>query len=163
MNLGLAFKLFVKALRDDGFAERARPLLQEAPKIEKAKPSGEPFRLIRLLQRDARLIDFLLEDITNYTDDQVGGAVRGIHRDSRSVIEKYLTLAPVATAPEESTIELPVGFDPTQYLLSGKVGGSPPYRGTVVHRGWRVQDSRLPDETPGMDPWQLAPAEVEVL
>ena len=43
------------------------------------KPSGEPLRLLAILQREGRLLDFLLEDISSYQDAQIGVAVRDIH------------------------------------------------------------------------------------
>ena len=41
-------------------------------------------QMLGILQRDARLIDFLMEDITSYADDQVGAAVRSLHADCRT-------------------------------------------------------------------------------
>src|SRR5437868_830539 len=58
---------------------------------EPAKPSGEPLRLLALLQRDGRLLDFLLEDVQGYNDAQIGSAVRDIHRSCRKTLDKHLT------------------------------------------------------------------------
>ena len=65
-RLGLACKAFFRVLGDAATAERIRPLL-EPPAVQAAKParlSPEPLRLLALLQREGRLLDFLLEDIS---------------------------------------------------------------------------------------------------
>src|SRR5262245_21293587 len=63
---------------DPAFAEKVAALDKPPPP---PKPSGAPLRLLAILQRDGRLIDFLLEDIQGVTDDaQVGAAVRDIHK-----------------------------------------------------------------------------------
>jgi len=50
------------------------------------KPNPEPIRLLGLLQREARLLDFLMENLSAYTDDQIGASVRDIQVKSQSVI-----------------------------------------------------------------------------
>ena len=50
--------------------------------------------MLSILQRDARLIDFLMEDISGYSDDQVGAAVRSLHEQSRAALARYITLSP---------------------------------------------------------------------
>jgi hypothetical protein len=45
--------------------------------------------------------------------------------------------------------------------LVGNVVGNPPFRGTLVHRGWRVVQIDLPKQTSDKDK-VIAPAEVEV-
>src|SRR5215475_8944644 len=64
-------------LRDAEFAARV-DALNQPPKPP--KPNAEPVRFLALLQREGRLVDFLLEDIQAYANDQVGAAVRDIHR-----------------------------------------------------------------------------------
>src|SRR4029453_14361313 len=36
-------------------------------------------QLLALLQRDGRLVDFLMEDVAAYSDTQIGTAVRDVH------------------------------------------------------------------------------------
>src|SRR5262245_5631107 len=50
----------------------ARAPAPPPPKPVPVKPSCEPLRLLTILQREGRLVDFLLEDIDGYTDQQVG-------------------------------------------------------------------------------------------
>ncbi len=54
----------------------AAPAAAAAPPPPDDTPA---LRLLAALQADGRLVDFLLEDIEGYSDDQIGAAVRGIH------------------------------------------------------------------------------------
>jgi hypothetical protein len=152
----LALKAFWSILTDSQFASRVEPL------FHKVAP-GPDLRILAVLQRDGRLVDFLLEDIDSLPDAQVGAAARDIHRGCRKSLRDYLTVEPVMTDPEESTVTVPVGFDPATIRLIGNVAGSPPFRGVLKHHGWRVKASQLP-VVPGArdDSAVLAPAEVEI-
>jgi hypothetical protein len=136
----------------------ARPPLPEAPK----KPSGAPLRLLALLQREGRLVDFLLEDITAYDDAQVGAAVRDIHRGCRQALQEHLTLDRILPGEEESQVTVPAGFDPSAVRLTGNVTGQPPFRGTLRHHGWRVKELKLANPPAGQDEFVVAPAEVHL-
>ena len=63
---------------------------------------------------------------------------------------------------EESRITLAEGFDATSVRLTGNVVGQAPFTGTLVHRGWRVTEARLPKLAEGHDARIIAPAEVEL-
>lgn len=118
--------------------------------------------LLAVLQREGRLVDFLREDITAYSDAQVGAAARAIHTSCRKVLDEHLALEPVRTEAEGARIVIPNGFDPSTIRLTGKVGGKPPFRGVLRHRGWRTQELELPADAAGQDPSIIAPAEVEI-
>jgi hypothetical protein len=163
-HLGLACKAFSRVLGDTAAAERIRPLL-EPPAAETAKParlSAEPLRLLALLQREGRLLDFLLEDISAATDGQVGAGVRELHRQAQGVIKEHLVLEPVLAKNEGETVEVPARFDPSAIRLTGNVTGQPPFRGTLQHHGWRVKNYTLPAPPEEQDLFVLAPAEVEL-
>ncbi len=132
--------------------------------VELPKVSDGALQILHILQRDSRLIDFLMEDITAYADDQVGAAVRSVHSDCKATLARHLTLAPVidnvegtyqkldaAKAPDPNRIKL-IGNVPA----SGKVPG-----GTLRHRGWMAASVNLPP-LGKQDPSVLAPAELEV-
>jgi hypothetical protein len=163
-HLGLACKAFSRILGDAASAQRIRPLLEpSAP--EEAKParlSPEPLRLLALLQREGRLLDFLLEDISAATDDQIGAGVRELHRQAQAVIKEHLVLEPVLAKSEGETVEVPAHFDPSAIRLTGNVTGQPPFRGILQHHGWRVKNYTLPAPPEGQDLLVLAPAEVEL-
>ena len=57
-------------------------------------------QILSILQRDARLVDFLMEDISGYSDEQVGAAVRDVQQQSRQSMERYLRLQPVIDGVE---------------------------------------------------------------
>ena len=126
-------------------------------------PTGPDLRVLAVLQRDGRLVDFLQEDIDNFSDAQIGAAVRDIHRDCRKSLRNYLTVVPVLPGEDETEVLVPINFDPATIRLTGNVGGVPPFRGVLKHHGWRVESVQLP-ALPGTrdNSAILAPAEVEI-
>lgn len=125
-------------------------------------PSAPGLRLLAALQEEARLIDFVREDLDDYPDEQVGAAVRGIHASLRKALDERLTLSPVLEGEDGAAVEVPAGFDPASIRLTGNPTGEPPFRGVLRHGGWRAGEARLPTPSPGSDAGILAPAEVEV-
>lgn len=156
-RLVLAFRAWWRILTRREFAERVEAILDGTPS------AGPDLRVLAVLQRDGRLIDFLMEDVDGYSDAQIGAAVRDIHRGCRKALRDYLTLEPVLAEAEEAPVTVSAGFDPASIRLTGNVVGSPPFRGTLKHHGWRVRAVQLP-ALPGTrsDQAILAPAEVEV-
>ena len=118
-------------------------------------------RLLGLLQREARLLDFLMENLSAYDDQQIGASVRDIQVKSQGIIKKHLTLEPVLAQEEGSRVTVPAGFDPSSMRLVGNVSGQPPFHGTLQHAGWRVKAVNLP-QPEGQDEFVLMPAEVEL-
>lgn len=163
-RLGLAGKAFASVLGDAATAERVRPLL-EAPAAAEPKPaklSAEPLRMLTLLQREGRLLDFLLEDISGAADEQIGAGVRELHRKAQAALKEHLVLEPVLPHSEGESVEVPPRFDPSAIRLTGNVTGQPPFRGVLQHHGWRVKNYTLPAPPEGQDLFVLAPAEVEL-
>src|SRR5262245_23009525 len=71
-RIGLAIRVSWRALRDPAFGEKVKPLLEpEAKPAGPPKPSGAPLRLLALMQREGRLLDFLLEDVQGYKDAEI--------------------------------------------------------------------------------------------
>lgn len=160
-----AGRFFFLVLRDASFRDKAAALLlppPPPPPPKLPKPSGVPLRMLNLLQREGRLVDFLLEDIQSYPDMQVGAAVRDIHRKCRAALQEHVVLEPVLTQPEGSQVNVQRGFDPSAIRVVGNVTGEPPYHGTLQHHGWRVKEIKLPAPAEGMDELILQPAEVEL-
>jgi Domain of unknown function (DUF2760) len=148
--------------RDPEFAARVQAVLEPPPPPPPPKPSGEPLRLLSLLQREGRLLDFLLEDVQAYGNEQIGAAVRDIHRSCHKAIEEHLVLEPVLPGQEGTAVEVPPGFDPSAIRLTGNVTGQPPFRGTLLHHGWRVKEIKLAKPPEGQDEFVVQPAEVEL-
>ncbi len=155
----LATRGGLRIVRDAEFAAKVEKLL--AP-MAPARPSGEAVRLLALLQRQGRLLDFLLEDIGAYGNDQIAAAVRDIHRNCRHALQEHVVLEPVLAQGEGAAVEVPAGFDPSAVRLTGNVTGQPPFRGTLQHHGWRVKELKLPAPADGQDELVLQPAEVEL-
>jgi hypothetical protein len=160
----LALRCEWRTLRDPDFRAKVEALLAPpAPQpATPPKPSGAPVRVLALLQREGRLLDFLLEDIQSYSDEQVGAAVRDIHRQCQAALKEHLELQPVLSQAEGSAVEVTPGFDPSAIRLVGNVTGQPPFRGTLQHHGWRVKEIKLSPPPEGQDELILMPAEVEL-
>ncbi|MCG6937595.1 MAG: DUF2760 domain-containing protein [Gammaproteobacteria bacterium] len=119
-------------------------------------------QLLALLQQEARFIDFIQEDLLGFSDADVGAAARVVHEGGKKVINDYFSLTAVRDEQEESRITLPEGFDATAVRLTGNVIGQAPFTGTLIHRGWKVTEVRLPKLAEGHDAHVIAPAEVEL-
>src|SRR5208282_5249232 len=92
-----------------------------APKpTPQARPQDGAVQILGILQRDSRLIDFLMEDISAYSDEQVGAAVRSLHDQSRDSLNRYLRLAPVIDGVEGSFTKIDTN-DPASVKLLGNV------------------------------------------
>jgi hypothetical protein len=68
---------------------------------------------------------------------------------------------PILRGGEGEPVTVEVGFDPVAIQLSGQVKGAPPYKGTLVHHGWRSTRVAVPVPE-RVDTKVLAPAEVEL-
>ena len=155
-RLWLALQALWRTLTDPEFAARVEPLFRPAT-------TGPDLRVLAVLQRDGRLVDFLEEEIDAYSDAQVGAAVRDIHRGCRKALHEYLRIEPVLSAAEEEKVTVPVDFDPAAIRLIGNVNGSPPFLGVLKHHGWRARAVQLPVlPTARGDAAVLSPAEVEI-
>ena len=165
-RIGLAFSVLFNA-------ERAAQLQRNEP--EDAQPAAEPqpvivrettpeaaLQLLGLLQREARFVDFVQEDVAAYSDADIGAAARVVHEGCRKVLGEHFSIEPVRSESEGSRITLAEGFDAAAVRLTGKVVGQPPFTGSLGHRGWRVTDTRLPKLAEGHDASVIAQAEVEL-
>jgi hypothetical protein len=181
MGLGLALKAFFRALRDRTFAEQLDKLVQghtlalstttaspleerlRAARRAQAPTRSDALTLLATLQREARLIDFFMEDLSGYDDAQISAAARNVHRDGAAALERMFALRPLRSQAEGSPLEIPAGYDPVQVTLTGNVTGQLPLRGTLVHHGWQAMQCTLPEWSGQEEAARvIAPAEVEV-
>jgi hypothetical protein len=134
------------------------------PRSENAE--AEIVGLISLLQEKGRLLDFLMDDITAYSTEQVGAAARVVHQGCSSVLKEYFDITQVYSGKEGDPITLEQGFSANQYRVVGRVQNQPPYKGKVLHRGWKTEKIKLPKlmqaDSRAVLPAVLAPAEVEL-
>lgn len=119
-------------------------------------------QLLGLMQREARFVDFLQEDVAPYTDAEIGAAARVVHEGCRKVLREHFSIEPVRTEAEGSRVTLPAGFDASAVRLTGNVVGQAPFTGQLAHRGWRATQVRLPQLTDSQAATVLAQAEVEL-
>jgi hypothetical protein len=131
------------------------------PPPSPAEGNARAAQMLALLQRDGRLIDFLMEDVTSYNDAQVGAAVRSVHAGCRQTLQQYVTLTPAVDAAEGASISVAAGTDAATVKVMGNVAGQPPFTGIVRHRGWIASHLELPP-IPASARLVVAPAEVEV-
>ena len=140
-------------------AETKEPQLLEMPEADEQFKNGAAYAL-HLLQREGRLIDFLQEDITPYSDEQVGAAVRQIHRGCKKIIDNNFPLQLIVDAGEGSKYQLPADFDRTAIKLSGNVPDELPADGVLQHKGWQLREVKLPELSASFNCKIIAPAEV---
>lgn len=155
--------------------ESAVKIVEKIVEVEKIVPGPAPepvilkestpdaaLQLLGLLQQQARFIDFIKEDLSGFSDADIGVAARVVHEGCNKVINEHFTLATVRSEQEGGKVTLPKGFDAASVRLTGKVTGEAPFTGTLVHKGWQVTQIRLPKLTQGYNAAIIAPAEVEL-
>lgn len=157
------------AARNPAFAEKLTALIGGADRKPvpttpppPPKPSGAALRLLALLQEEARLVDFLLEDISGASDAQIGQAVREVHRKAQAALKQHMVIVTVLTGNEGDTTTVPKGFDPSAVRVVGNVTGEPPFTGQIQHPGWKVKELKLAPPPQGADEFVLQPAEVQI-
>jgi hypothetical protein len=123
--------------------------------------SDGALQMLGILQRDSRLLDFLMEDVAAYSDDQIGAAVRELHDQCRDSVSRYVTLQPVIDGVEGTFVQAP-SKDPNLVKFVGNVPAKPPSGGTLRHKGWRAATVNLPALAAKQDATILAPAEIEI-
>ncbi|ESS73901.1 hypothetical protein MGMO_8c00380 [Methyloglobulus morosus KoM1] len=156
-------------------AEPTVKIIEKIIEVEKIVPAPTPepvvlkeytpdaaLQVLGLLQKEARFIDFIKEDITAYSDADIGVAARVVHDGCNKALNAHFSLAPIRTEQEGSNITVPVGFDATAIRLTGNIVGAAPFTGSLVHKGWQVTEVRLPKLTQGHNPHIVAAAEIEL-
>ena len=132
------------------------------PVILKEATPDAALQLLSLLQKEARFIDFIKEDVTSYSDFDIGIAARVVHEGCNKALNEHFTLAAIRNEQEGSKVTLAQGFDAGAVRLTGNITGAAPFTGTLIHKGWQVTNIRLPKLTQGHDATILAAAEVEL-
>ena len=149
------------------FKGRLPTALQPAGRVAAASPASDTgehaVQFLALLQREGRFVDFVVEDLASYSDAQIGAAARDVHAGCRRVLDRYVTLESILSHQEGQpvTVGQEGAVDPAAFHLVGNVAGSPPFRGTLLHPGWRASRVQLPPlATTGR--MIIAPAQIEL-
>lgn len=144
---------------------------QNVPEVTQAEPKSSllkestpeaALQLLTLLQQDARFIDFIQEDLSAYSDADIGAAARVVHEGSKKTLNTYFTLEAIRSEDEETPVSIAEGFNASEIRLTGNVVGNAPFNGTLIHKGWKVTEVKLPKLAAGHDASIVAPAEVEL-
>ncbi|MGP6158759.1 MAG: DUF2760 domain-containing protein [Vulcanimicrobiaceae bacterium] len=125
-----------------------------APAVEAVKTAPAPIvanqaeaevvSFLAMLQEKGRFVDFLMDNITPYSDAQVGAAARVVHDGCKAVLRDNFRIVPVREENEGSKVTVSAGHPADEYRLVGKISGQAPFAGTLMHRGWRTEFVKLP-------------------
>jgi hypothetical protein len=133
----------------------------EAPAAESSRAARDgALQLLSLLQREGRLVDFLEQDVTAFDDGDVGAAARLVHEGCRRALHAHARVVSVRGEAEGARVSLEQPS--ADVKLVGNVAGSAPFRGVLRHRGWKVEELRLPTLLGSHDPKIVAQAELEL-
>ncbi len=134
-----------KLREEDG--KRHRLEMEQIKHVERDK-HGEfdegACALLSLLQKEARFIDFVMEDVSELEDAQVGAVCKRIHKDLARVAGEFVGIEAISDAVEGERVQIQVGYDPAEFQLSGDVDQKPPFDAQLKHKGWRVRSLTLP-------------------
>jgi Domain of unknown function (DUF2760) len=153
------------------FERRETPAPPPPPPVAAKPPPAPPERhaeaevvaFIGLLQEKGRLIDFLMDDVSLYDDSRVGAAARVVHFGCRDVLQEHLKVKPISDVEEGSQVIIPENYSVDEYRLMGKITGTPPFKGVLLHKGWKTESIKLPRIIKGETRLpSIAPALVEI-
>ena len=133
-----------------------------APNAPTKKAPDAAFQILFLLQKEGRLLDFLSEDLSEIDDAALGGAIRPIHESLKKILDDRLVVEPVLPNVEGDEVSLGETVDPDRIKLTGNVSPKGPYKGVLVHRGWKLKECKLPELVSGWTSDVIVPAEVEI-
>ena len=181
MALGTAFRAFFAALGNRQVSERIRSVLDQpvevtalpsptpevvAPAKEIQRPASQKDRsrsdaitLLSTLQREARLLDLVKENLSAYTDAQVGAAARPCLTQCAATLDRLLGVKAIESVSDGQSVSVPENAAPSRYAWIGEGSGS---TGKLIHHGWEASRVDLPQWT-GVDndAKVIAPAQVQ--
>ena len=193
MRIALAFKAFFLVLFRKEAAEAVRvalanvqaaaatplPAQERAPAVPKAaagkvevkpaepvapKPAArsDALTLLSTLQREARFLDLVGEPLDGFEDAQVGAAARQVLADVRKALDRMFAVRPLMEEEEGTKVSIPKPASPVRFHVVGS-NAQQAERGTLVHRGWKVERCQTPTWNGTRDDaFVLSPAEIEV-
>lgn len=167
----VALLLAIAILALSFFERRETPVPPPTPVAAKPPPppperqaEAEVVAFLGLLQEKGRLVDFLMDDVSLYDDSRVGAAARVVHFGCRDVLQEHFKVTPISDAEEGSGVTIPENYSVDEYRLMGKITGDPPFKGVLLHKGWKTESVKLPRiiKTGGKHLPSIAPALVEM-
>jgi len=82
------------------------------PRLPESPPAAPALQLLALLQREGRLVDFLEQDVTGFSDAEVGAAARVVHEGCRKALRAHAKLTTVRTEEEGSSLNSAIRLRP---------------------------------------------------
>ena len=175
MSLGIAIKAFFAALGNNDTSEQIGRILSgqgapeatepvkrvtERPPAKVESPTRDTaVTLLATLQREARLVDLIQEDLGKHSDAQVGAAARPCLQQCASILNRLLGLQPLLDASEGESIDVGENTPPTRYQWIGEGTAT---TGKLVHHGWHATKVEFPTWTgDAADAKIIAPAQIQ--
>jgi hypothetical protein len=133
------------------------PAQPESAQPTPAQPTpparSEAITLLSALQREARLVDLIQEDLSAFSDAQVGAAARPCLQQCKSTLDRTLGLHSVSQGPEGSMVDVGADTSPARFQWIGEGTGT---SGKLVHQGWQASKVELAD-------WTGDPADANII
>ncbi len=183
MALGTAFRAFFAALFDAAAAERIGAAIDSAapvpppagstagmivesapPQTPVAPQSVQPLRsdaiaLLGVLQREARFVDLVKENLAQFSDAQIGAAARPCLQQCASALDRMVGLVPIESSPDGSIVSVAESASAAHYQWIGEGESA---SGKLVHHGWTASKVELPHWTGNrVDAMVVAPAQIK--
>lgn len=138
----------------------------EALTLKNSAGDGRVVQFLSLLQEKGRFLDFIMDDVSKFQDQQVGAAARVVHSGCSQVMKEFFEILPVRTESEGSEVTLTEDEPSEFHRLLGQVG-APPWQGRLVHKGWKTEKVNLPELMDSARAGQqissiISPAQVEL-
>ncbi len=164
MALGIAFRAFFAALFRPDVATQFRQVLDqpadelalptpvekpptatvETPMPRKAAIRSDAITLLATLQREARLIDLIQENLGQYSDAQIGAAARPCLQQCAGTLDRLFGLQAIESGKEGQLITIPDAITASRYQWIGEGNST---SGKLVHHGWEAARVELPQWT----------------
>ena len=174
MGLGIAVRAFSAALFDKQAAGRILAALEggdtaaieqktTTTATESSRPiesaRSEAITLLSALQREARLVDLIQEDLSQFSDAQVGAAARPCLEQSAATLRRLMDLKPICEAADGSTVDVGPDQTPARYQWTGEGSAT---SGCLIHHGWQATQVELPKfRGESADALIIAPAQLQ--
>ncbi len=149
-------------------AQTERTLQSNAEELRRNSTQNSQTDLLTflsLLQEKGRLLDFLMEDITAFSDAQIGAAGRVVHQGCSKVLREFFNISPLRLDDEGSVVRLDVNDSLHDYRILGKNNETTPFTAKILHRGWGTDAINIPRRSSTGDfqgKHVISPIEVEV-
>jgi len=189
MALGTAFRAFFAAVFNSDMASKLKQVLdqpaetlalpsmpardvatgvagspeKQTPKLSANDDRSDAITLLVALQREARLIDLVKENLGQYSDAQIGAAARPCLQQCAATLDRLFGLRAIESVADGQTIAVPNNASPSRYLWIGESSGDDQAtNGKLVHHGWEASQVELPKWTGAtVDARVIAPIQVK--